>query len=803
MITAAAMCGMLLMASCSRAVSPDSQPRAVKGVMDLGSWDFTRDGIVDLSGQWEFYWQRLLDPRTGVKGEDVGRKYIGFPGAWNETNEYPSDGFATYRLRVLLPHLDESLGLGFLDMGTAYRVFINGVEVYTAGIPGVSPELSVPRYNPGTVVFRPGSGEMEIVIHVSNFHHRMGGAWDNVKLGTGRSITAMREGSLAFELFLFGSLFIIGLYHLSLFILRRKDPSPLYFGLYCVFISLFTIATGERFIVHVVPSLSWELHFRLVAFSIFASVPLFGLFLHSLFPGEFSKYFLRFLLVSGAAFCCIALFFPARMNTHALVYCQALILFACFYAVFVLIVSLARKREGAGIFLMSFLAIFATAVNDILHDNNVIRTAFFIPFGLLVFIFSHSFILSRRFSRAFTTIEHQTMKLNEMRNYLQNIIDSMPSILVGVDTSGYITEWNIRAHQSTGLKRQEAEGKPLTDVFPVLEKHLDKVRTAIRERRSQKTERIIYISNGEIRYSDVMVYPLIANGVEGAVIRIDDVTGRVHIEEMMVQTEKMMSVGGLAAGMAHEINNPLGAILLSAQNIARRISPEFPKNAEIAGECGTNIEGISRYMEKRGLARMLDEIIAMGERASKIVANMLAFSRKSDVFKTPGNIEDIVSKALELAANDYDLKKKYDFRHVEIVRDFDDALPLVSCMATEIEQVLLNLVKNAAHAMFETGTGKPSITIRIRNAGDYVHMEVEDNGPGMDEETCRRAFEPFFTTKVVGVGTGLGLSVSYYIITKNHNGTMMVESSPGVGAKFSINLPVGGGEAGRDHHKKS
>jgi len=151
---------------------------------------------------------------------------------------------------------------------------------------------------------------------------------------------------------------------------------------------------------------------------------------------------------------------------------------------------------------------------------------------------------------------------------------------------------------------------------------------------------------------------------------------------------------------------------------------------------------------------------------------------------------------VRLAASDYDLKKKYDFKQVEIVRDFDPALELVVCDHTEIEQVFLNLVKNAAQAMGRSKSPLPHrITLRTRKDEEYARIEVEDNGPGMDEQTRRRVFEPFFTTKAVGEGTGLGLSVSYFMVTEQHKGTIDVTSTPGEGTCFTVRLPL--------HHKPS
>ena len=294
-------------------------------------------------------------------------------------------------------------------------------------------------------------------------------------------------------------------------------------------------------------------------------------------------------------------------------------------------------------------------------------------------------------------------------------------------------------------------------------------------------------------YADVMVYPLLADGSAGAVIRIDDITSRVRIEQMMVQTEKMMSVGGLAAGMAHEINNPLSGVLQSSQNILRRLSPDLEANRRTAEALGVDLERMYRYLEERGILEFVNTIQQSASRASHIVADMLAYSRSTTTDFQPARVEDMLDTVVRLAASDYDLKKKYDFKQVEIVHDLDPELETLVCDHTEIEQVLLNLVKNAAQAMAEGGTPPPHrIILRTRREGEYGRIEVQDNGPGIDKQTQRRVFEPFFTTKAVGVGTGLGLSVSYFIITDQHKGTIDVSSTPGKGTCFTIRLPLQG-----------
>ena len=382
--------------------------------------------------------------------------------------------------------------------------------------------------------------------------------------------------------------------------------------------------------------------------------------------------------------------------------------------------------------------------------------------------------------------------LQRLHNLLSSIINSMPSVLVGVDLEGKVTQWNKEAEKATGLRADEAQGRPPADLFPQLAGEMKKVRQVIKDRKPLKDAKVPTHVNGEARFSDITVYPLMGIGVEGAVIRIDDVTERVRIEEIIIQTEKMMSVGGLAAGMAHEINNPLSAMLQSAQNVLRRTSSELEQNVRTARECGTDVETICMYLEKREIFRFLENIRASGVRASRIVANMLQFSRPSESKMVTVSLPALMDRTVELASSDYNLKKQYDFRHLEIVREYDPLLPEVLCIETEISQVLLNLLKNAAEALDrqKERADDPAIILRARPDGAMARIEVEDNGPGMAEMVRKRVFEPFFTTKEVGSGTGLGLSVSYFIITNNHHGTMRVESVEGKGSKFIIELPI-------------
>ena len=384
-------------------------------------------------------------------------------------------------------------------------------------------------------------------------------------------------------------------------------------------------------------------------------------------------------------------------------------------------------------------------------------------------------------------------QLQNVKSYLANIIDSMPSILIGVNTDSKVTQWNSQAQKVTGISPEEAQGQHLEKVFPRIFHEMPKVHKAIITRHQQSDTKRSYLENGEIKYEDITIYPLVTNGVEGAVIRIDDITEKVHLEEMMIQSEKMLSVGGLAAGMAHEINNPLAGMMQTANVMRNRLTAnEIPANLKAAEAIGTDMEVIHGFMNDRGVFRMLDAIIDSGKRVAKIVDNILSFARKSDAETMPHDISLLLDDSLELASTDYDLKKQYDFKAIKIIREYSAELPDVLCESTKIQQVFMNIFKNGAEAMQEGNTEHPQFTLRTQLDPDpkRIVIEIEDNGPGINETTRRRIFEPFFTTKPVGVGTGLGLSVSYFIVSENHRGEMSVESELGKGTRFIIRLPI-------------
>lgn len=387
--------------------------------------------------------------------------------------------------------------------------------------------------------------------------------------------------------------------------------------------------------------------------------------------------------------------------------------------------------------------------------------------------------------------EQTEEKLRQTQGYLHSIINSMPSIMIGVTPEGCITHWNSNAEQSTKVLEQDAIGKYLWEVYPNLSVDLLMIQEAISQQYPKKKENAKYVTNGETFYQDITVYPLTSENIEEAVIRVDDVTMRVLMESMMIQNEKMMSLGELAAGMAHEINNPLGAILQNVQNIERRTTADLTKNCEVAEQLGTSMESIEAYLNQREINKLLAHIRDAGERSAKIVSNMLEFSHSSQNHSRV-DLNQLVEHCLELAENHFTIKNDDGSLPIVVETSFASDLAEVVCSPAEIQQVVLNLIRNASQAFAEYQPAQsqvPAIAITTRNEADCVLIVVKDNGPGIPEEIRRHIFEPFFTTKEVGQGTGLGLSISYFIIAEHHGGSIEVDSTLGQGTQFSVRLP--------------
>jgi two-component system NtrC family sensor kinase len=236
---------------------------------------------------------------------------------------------------------------------------------------------------------------------------------------------------------------------------------------------------------------------------------------------------------------------------------------------------------------------------------------------------------------------------------------------------------------------------------------------------------------------------------------LTDITAKKKMEEQLLQTEKLSSLGGILSGVAHELNNPLTTIIGNAQLLSR-----------------VNIDA--------EIKQKLDIIYQESFRCTKIVGGLLAFAREPKPERVLTDINRVIMEVYKL--------REYELRvdDVSLKTELDETIPEISVDPHQIQQVLINLINNAYHALLDQGGG--SVMIKSRQEQDTIIIECIDDGPGIPDEIKRKIFDPFFTTKEVGMGTGLGLSICYGII-KEHDGSIEVESHPGFGTRFIVSLP--------------
>ena len=363
-----------------------------------------------------------------------------------------------------------------------------------------------------------------------------------------------------------------------------------------------------------------------------------------------------------------------------------------------------------------------------------------------------------------------------------------------LDENGRIMQVNNAWLKTLGYKKNEVVGK-LFESF-LCDKHLQKYRdlqnsfTIDKEPKSLELE-VVKSDFTEIRIQlDASISKSSTGVVQQTHCIFVDISEKDRINELILQSEKLSTIAGLAAGVAHEINTPLSGIMQSAHLIEMFLDPENKQSVRVASKYGVELSKVKEYAKEQELDYFLGGIRSSTVTASEIISNLLEFSRPRKGEWARVCLSQLLDRIVKLIPSDYDLKKKYNVINVTFETEYDANLPIIQCVAMEIEQVFFNVIKNAIQAMGKAKIENPKVLIRTRLKNNIAYIEIEDNGPGMKTETIKHAFDPFFTTKEQGEGTGLGLSISYAIVTEKHSGSIWIDQEFKKGTKFVIELPA-------------
>ncbi|MFP4395456.1 MAG: sensor histidine kinase [Anaerolineales bacterium] len=391
-------------------------PQAQAGEIDLSAWRFERDGPINLAGEWDFYWQRLLTSAEIAAEEPT--QVVALPDWWNgykiADEKLSGMGYATYHLRVKLPPTADNLALDLPEFETAYRLYIDATLIAQNGRVGATPATTIPAWRPQIASFDPpddANHEYNLILQIANFHHRKGGAGQIIRLGTAEQLLQQQMRHLALTFLLLGGLIMMGLYHLGIHLLRPQMISAAYFGLICLLMTIRLLVSGEYYATHYWPRLPWATIVRLNYLSFSLTVPLFASFARRLFPEEVPRWLLRVLTASIVCYAALILLTPPRIFTHVLPAYQVLSILATIIMLIQIIQAARQRRQGALVFLIGFLILVTAMINDILHNNHIIHTAFIGPIGAFLFIFFQAYLLAERFTTVFVEMERLSREL--------------------------------------------------------------------------------------------------------------------------------------------------------------------------------------------------------------------------------------------------------------------------------------------------------------------------------------------------------------------------------------------------------
>ena len=346
-----------------------------------------------------------------------------------------------------------------------------------------------------------------------------------------------------------------------------------------------------------------------------------------------------------------------------------------------------------------------------------------------------------------------------MREFSENILESLNDGIAVVDRNDRIVRWNRRLEELYGIRHESAVGRQLDQLFDA--GFFEVLRSARMEspegaafyrvplvtRHDSVRRLLVNVATTPLRDSD--------GAIAGTIVIVEDISARVQLEEQLQISEKMASIGLLAAGVAHEVNTPLTGISSFVQMLMQGAEPEDPRT------------------------KVLEKIERQTFRAAKIVNGLLNLARPAQVDSGPVDINAVVNDVLAL------LEHQLKNGRITVRKELAVHAPFVQGMEYKLQQVLLNLFLNARDAMPRGGW----LTIVTRAQGDTAAIEVSDTGSGIPPDQLSRIYDPFFTTKELGKGTGLGLSITYGIV-QEHGGTITCDSNVGQGTRFTLTLPV-------------
>lgn len=397
--------------------------RAKAGVLDIRNWNFNTNSIIQLQGEWEFYWNEFCYSKNSTDGMhcEPGKKtsYIHMPGLWTKLSHIKTkppisgNGFATHRLYIQT-NTKEKLSIRLQNVYTAFKLWANGVLIAEIGKVSTDKIHSKPRLYPVIAELPTAENGIELILQISNYHHEKGGAWRKIFLGRTKDIQLAKEKDTARDLFISGCLFFVGFYHIVYFYYRKKDRSTFYFGAFSLLISLRILVVEEPFLYRVFPGFPYQLGMQIEFLTAFLAAPLFVFFISEFlfFTGlEKNNMIDLSITIPQFLFSIFILLTSPSIFTKTLPFLYLFAFISVLYILYKLSVAIKHRTIGSFFILISFLLLTGFAINDILYTITIINTGYFLSYGFLFFILAHRLAMVKEFAVVRNRIEELNKNL--------------------------------------------------------------------------------------------------------------------------------------------------------------------------------------------------------------------------------------------------------------------------------------------------------------------------------------------------------------------------------------------------------
>lgn len=822
---------LLLLATLFSCSSKHQTPSVKRGTINLQNWDFKENGHIQLNGEWAFYWNTLFVTDTLQENQTKADTFVQFPAFWNtyriDNKEIGANGFATYRIKLKINSNNQLFGIRIKNQATAYNLFLNGELIAQNGIVAENADSYRPEYKPVLVPVQFSQNENELILQIANFKHRRGGGNHPVIVGLYDDVSDHRDMFFALDIIIIGIMLVMFIFFIGMFLFRKYDKASLIFALFCIIVLIRVSVTGERFLMYILPTVSWYVYITVEYLTFFFGPPVLLLFISKILTDIAHSFIIKSFFAISIVFALITLSTNSTFYTKLVPVYQAVIVMNVFYTLYIIIKAILRKKMGAYIILSGGIIMILAVINDMLYANSVIYSSYLTPVGFFFFIISYAYVLAlniyvveKQKSKLETSLKtlsylNESGKKITSQLKLKTLIDTIyDSINLKTDVHVFCIGILNELNSSIDFIKPRIHNR-IRDDFSLSSENVF-LRGLFQEGKERiskeihKEERDMFIPfTGIEMYKKIQSYILIPFGTKSKT------TGIMMLFSLKYNAFKqyhlyLISTIASYTAIAIENTKALEQIELHREEIESQRDDIIRKNEElnilnntkdkffsiiahdlkspfnsILGFTELLIENNNRYDHAKR-EELLNYIFSSSKSAYDLLENLFTWARsqsdKLDFNPKKMDLHALIDDVIQTMKGNADQKK------ISILNKSMNNL-FVLADINMLMTILRNLLSNA----IKYSHTESDIIVEAREQNNAANIKIIDSGVGMSSEQIKNIFSIDKSISSPGTnnekGTGLGLIICKEFIEK-HNGELFIESSLDEGSEFSFTIPL-------------